>query len=459
MDLNQITELYAAVYDQDLREEILSVEEDFEFIDDLSDNDLDQIMESILEEGEVSLSECVNAFDGVLTEATVTTSGERSSGARQSSATVTRSAGDVARSERMAERNSKRRKEVRVGRISQAVGRAAEKVKSGAKAGAEKLTGKLRSAKERIKGFVGRIGRAAKAGYSAAKGELTGGTSKARRSEYEAKKAARETSARSSQAGAFNKPPRGQENRGKGIGTKERVSSGSATSSPMPSSGSFSRSKRREAAVMKLAKQAKGTGSSGTPAGNLPPTGASSRTPGGEARKSRSRDSAMSRAVEAGQKALRKEDFEYILDCILEDLIQEGYADNYDEALCVFESFTDEETGNLVESYLNDGIYLEEETYDVYDVILEYLCTEGYADTLEDAETIMVNMSEDWRDTIVERVSVPRASSSTYRETTRRPTTNTYTGQPVDPDPNSPDEKAKRERREKRGKMAPVKFT
>jgi hypothetical protein len=173
----------------------------------------------------------------------------------------------------------------------------------------------------------------------------------------------------------------------------------------MPASGSFSGSERRKAAAMKLAKQAKGTGSSGTPAGNLPPTGASSRTPGGEARKSRSRDSAMSRAVEAGQKALRKEDFEYILDCILEDLIQEGYADDYDEALCVFESFTDEETGNLVESYLNDGIYLEEETYDVYDVILEYLCTEGYADTLEDAETIMVNMSEDWRDTILDEAT------------------------------------------------------
>jgi hypothetical protein len=441
MDLNQITELYAAVYDQDLREEILSVEEDFEFIDDLSDNDLDQIMESILEEGEVSLSECVNAFDGVLTEATVTTSGERSSGARQSSATVTRSAGDVARSERMAERNSKRRKEVRVGRISQAVGRAAEKVKSGAKAGAEKLTGKLRSAKERIKGFVGRIGRAAKAGYSAAKGELTGGTSKARRSEYEAKKAARETSARASQAGAFNKPPRGQENRGKGVGTKERVSSGSAPSSPMPSSGSFSGSERRKAAAMKLAKAAtgktaKGIRFSGSQAGQAAPERASTGIK-------------EKRAKFAQKLGLTNEQYDILINL----LISEGYSNDYEEAMYVFESLDDTEIENLAETYLT------EQTYDVYDVILEYLCTEGYADTLEDAETIMVNMSEDWRDTIVERVSVPRASSSTYRETTRRPTTNTYTGQPVDPDPNSPDEKAKRERREKRGKMAPVKFT
>ena len=39
---------------------------------------------------------------------------------------------------------------------------------------------------------------------------------------------------------------------------------------------------------------------------------------------------------------------------------------------------------------------------DIYDVILEYLINEGYADTIENAESIMVNMSEDWRDSIVE---------------------------------------------------------
>ena len=42
------------------------------------------------------------------------------------------------------------------------------------------------------------------------------------------------------------------------------------------------------------------------------------------------------------------------------------------------------------------------ESYDLYDVILEYLLDEGYAETVENAESIMVNMSEDWRDSIVE---------------------------------------------------------
>jgi len=42
---------------------------------------------------------------------------------------------------------------------------------------------------------------------------------------------------------------------------------------------------------------------------------------------------------------------------------------------------------------------------DIYDVILEYLINEGYADTVENAESIMVNMSEDWRDSIVEEAT------------------------------------------------------
>jgi hypothetical protein len=39
---------------------------------------------------------------------------------------------------------------------------------------------------------------------------------------------------------------------------------------------------------------------------------------------------------------------------------------------------------------------------DVYDVILEYLINEGYAETVEQAEVIMVNMSEGWRESIFE---------------------------------------------------------
>jgi hypothetical protein len=39
--------------------------------------------------------------------------------------------------------------------------------------------------------------------------------------------------------------------------------------------------------------------------------------------------------------------------------------------------------------------------YDVYDIILSHLLDEGYAETPEAAEAIMVNMSEEWRNSII----------------------------------------------------------
>jgi len=41
-------------------------------------------------------------------------------------------------------------------------------------------------------------------------------------------------------------------------------------------------------------------------------------------------------------------------------------------------------------------------SYDLYDIILSHLLDEGYAETVEAAERIMVNMSEDWRESIFE---------------------------------------------------------
>ena len=44
------------------------------------------------------------------------------------------------------------------------------------------------------------------------------------------------------------------------------------------------------------------------------------------------------------------------------------------------------------------------EAVDLYDIILSHLLDEGYADTEQAAEAIMVNMSEDWRESIVEQI-------------------------------------------------------
>jgi len=43
----------------------------------------------------------------------------------------------------------------------------------------------------------------------------------------------------------------------------------------------------------------------------------------------------------------------------------------------------------------------QNEAADLYDIILSHLLDEGYAETPEAAEAIMVNMSEEWRDSII----------------------------------------------------------
>ena len=53
-----------------------------------------------------------------------------------------------------------------------------------------------------------------------------------------------------------------------------------------------------------------------------------------------------------------------------------------------------------VQGYGISGIKLAD-SYDLYDIILSHLLDEGYAETPEAAEAIMVNMSEEWRDSIM----------------------------------------------------------
>ena len=42
-----------------------------------------------------------------------------------------------------------------------------------------------------------------------------------------------------------------------------------------------------------------------------------------------------------------------------------------------------------------------DESFDLYDIILSHLLDEGYAETVESAEAIMVNMSEEWMGSII----------------------------------------------------------
>jgi hypothetical protein len=60
--------------------------------------------------------------------------------------------------------------------------------------------------------------------------------------------------------------------------------------------------------------------------------------------------------------------------------------------------------GKKLERQKKTGVSAE--SFDLYDIILSHLLDEGYADTQEQAEAIMVNMSEDWRESIMEADSL-----------------------------------------------------
>jgi len=57
--------------------------------------------------------------------------------------------------------------------------------------------------------------------------------------------------------------------------------------------------------------------------------------------------------------------------------------------------------GKKLERQKKTGVSAE--SFDLYDIILSHLLDEGYADTEEAAEAIMVNMGEEWRESIMER--------------------------------------------------------
>ena len=62
---------------------------------------------------------------------------------------------------------------------------------------------------------------------------------------------------------------------------------------------------------------------------------------------------------------------------------------------------------DAVRATYNRNKETKKEEYDIYDIILLHLLDEGYAETPEAAETIMVNMSEEWRQSIIEGLPIP----------------------------------------------------
>jgi hypothetical protein len=391
-DLKALMEGYSAVYTDE--SENISIEEDLSFIDDLSDNELDQIMEEILSEG-VELSECVEVFEELISEMNpYAPAGSKEAKAYAKSTT---------KSKRSAEASERRT--ARMERIKGAAKRAGEKAKtlgagavSAAAGGAAKVGGKLRSAKEKISGLVKRVGSAVKAGASAAKKEFGGQSSreaKARETGREMRRSARkqaaasrakDTSAFSGASTKSNRPPKVT------VGKREKAGG----TQPAQATASAPNAERIEKAKAKLKRAASGTKGGVrfvTPSGQAAPTAMKSGSGSPQER--------GKKAKQFAKKAGLADHYVHLLDAIFEDMMLEGYVNDYDTAYNVVGSLSENDLFDILESY-NSYLAEEVETFDLYDVVLEYLIAEGYADTNKAALAIMANMSEEWRDEILE---------------------------------------------------------
>ena len=360
-----IYEAYAAVYNEDLREEILTVEEDFSFIDDLSDNELVQVMEEILSEREVTLDECFDAFDAdLLSEETEM---QRMNRLQNKATREKKGAAATAGRMKSAERERVGRKHA-IKRLQVATSRAADNLKSNVKSKSERaktLAGGVASA---VAGGAAEAGRKVKSGVEKVKGKLASAKEKIKGFIKSGRKAV---------AGGLR-------------GLASKVDPKEATGKEVKSAAkqTISGIDRRKAAESKAkAYAAGGRGAEviqGQPAGTF------------KSKKSRSEAQKREARVTAS------ESYETLASYILEDLISEGYAETFEGALSVLESFSDYEVGEIAENYL------VEETVDLYDVVLEHLLDEGFADTEEAATVIMANMSEEWREDIIETKMDPR---------------------------------------------------
>jgi len=61
----------------------------------------------------------------------------------------------------------------------------------------------------------------------------------------------------------------------------------------------------------------------------------------------------------------------------------------------------------------------QKESVDLFDYLLEYLVAEGYADTNKAALVIMANMSEEWKQSIVEVLDTPERANEYARKNVR----------------------------------------
>ena len=388
MNSENLLEAYAAVYNEELREELLHVEDYYEVIDELSDNELDEIVEEVILEESFDIDECVEYIE----EAKVTYGHD------------TENPDAKRRSERIDRVKSSAK---RIGKAAVAkVKEKAPEVKAAAKKAVAKAKEKApvvkAAAKKAVKGILSKGKELFNKGRSAlAKGLRKG-------SELASKAAAKvEPKKAEPKAEAPKREPKPY--RGEGAGRKEvvgktiKAAAKQAIKSARSTTHSGGGVGRREA-VSSGGVSSKGgaMGSEGKKGTALPPA---SKTKSGKAM---NRGNYAMRSAQHNQRLSKRlgEEYEIIAALMLEDIMDKGLAETYEEAYEIMEGLTDYEVGEIAENFefLAEEILTEqvEERDDLFDYILEYLVAEGYADTNESALVIMANMSEEWRNDIVE---------------------------------------------------------
>lgn len=311
--LNELMEAFNAIYDEEVREEYL--EEDYAFLDDFNDEEIEEIVEEViydlLDEG-YDVEELKDIFEETfLTEANVTMGrgGEAGQG-RVSTGTGSLRAAKARQASRKAARREARK----------------EKIKSAAK-------GVLSAIKKGAKRVAKKVG----IGAEKAKQAMQGRDRSAERSTRRAKSKMKSAAVKN-----IHKAVTGKAKAPKAV--EKKVSRKDVTGSTGAG-----------AAGTILSKSSKdGYGSGPSSKGRaLPPKGATSRTDAGNLRKPSQVTFALSRAAKAGKKRMEKLNNSFdMFDVVADFLISEGLADDINEANWIMvNEVTAEDIEQIVELY------------------------------------------------------------------------------------------------------------
>jgi hypothetical protein len=419
MNSKEITNLmlaYRAVYDEELREEFEEINEDFFGVDYLTEEDLEDIVEEViyemLDEG-YNLNDIENIFEEFISEAKVTYGHD---------------------TEKPPGRLANAFKGV-LGKVQKAVQSQGEKARASAIASTERANARRDAVKsaaselgKNIKGKINKVGSAVKAGVKAAKKELSGEAereSNARVTGYKMRKSAKSQAAKASAGNPFSEPSK------------------PSKSSEKPSDPWKDGETNSKKPTLKVTT----TSTKALPPGRTTKTGkplTKSQSDMQIAMKNRKLTQRLGEEVEAWVNQLVEEGYdlsEYTWDEMAEIYESSGMSadDRRTRNRLVKthgpEPFTNPRKKSNSDTRSASMVSSPEEPKpkrktqlgnvkireDIYDVILSHLIEEGYAETQEQAEVIMTNMSEEWREGILDEATIRSVTSSSGKKIYKSP--------------------------------------